>query len=304
MFTKKETNFCKGAAISLMLFHHLFNGYEEYAGYAVSYWPFSPGRLTFLATAGKICVAMFVLLSGYGLAATYRSVFGEKRPSGTQCWQFIRARYWKLMSAYWFVFVLTLLCQPLGRTVTDAYGGSRKEMALYFLMDVLGLSDAFGTPSLNPTWWYMSVAILVIVLVPFVWQAMERFGEFPVLLLALFGVYFTVTQNNSTHYLFTMTLGIACFRLDMFGWFAKIGQGSRMRTVMKNLFVLFVFSICCYYRTDYNFCGIMDAAAVLSFMLAAHTMLARIPVLTDVLQLLGRCAAAAWPPFCQYVSCP
>ena len=35
MFTKEETNFCKGIAIVMMLFHHLFNDFEEYAGYIV-----------------------------------------------------------------------------------------------------------------------------------------------------------------------------------------------------------------------------------------------------------------------------
>ena len=76
MLTKEETNICKGIAIIMMLFHHLFNDFEEYAGFVVDYSPFTAERLTFLAILSKICVAIlskicvaiFVFLSGYGMA--------------------------------------------------------------------------------------------------------------------------------------------------------------------------------------------------------------------------------------------
>lgn len=291
MFTKEETNFCKGAAIILMLFHHLFNGYDEYAGYVISYSPFTPDWLTFLAVASKICVAMFVFLSGYGLAVTYRRKFTDRKPSAQQYWSFVWSRYWKLMTGYWFVFGLTLLCQPLGRTIFDAYGSSKKGILLYFIIDVLGLSDVLSTPALNPTWWYMSVAIAAILLVPLLYRAMARIGEFPVLLLLVFAVYFTETQNNSTHYLFTLALGVASYRLDLFGWFGKIGKGSRLVCAGKNIFVFLVFGVLFFSRTDYNFYGLTDGFAVLAFMLMAHTVLFRIPVVTHVMQLLGRNSA-------------
>lgn len=78
MFTKEETNFCKGIAIIMMLFHHLFNDFEEYAGHPVDYRPFTGERLMFLALLCKVCVAIFVFLSGYGIAAVYERKYGNR----------------------------------------------------------------------------------------------------------------------------------------------------------------------------------------------------------------------------------
>lgn len=178
VFTKKETDVCKGIAIILMLFHHLFNDFEEYAGYTVSYWPFTDERIHFFALLSKICVAVFVFLSGYGIAATYQKQFETQEPSPQELRIFVMSRYKKLMASYWFVFVLTLLCQPLGRTVFDAYGHSIKEILLYFLVDFFGLSYLLETPTLNPTWWYMSLALCIILLAPFIIRLMKRCGLF------------------------------------------------------------------------------------------------------------------------------
>ena len=151
MFTKKDTDFCKGIAIVLMIFHHLFNDYEEYEGFIVNYSPFSGDYLMHLAMLARVCVAIFVFLSGYGIASTYRKKFGQRIPDKKETGEFVWKRYWKLMVGYWFAFLLTLICQPLGRTVFEAYGTELKSFAMYFLVDVLGLAYLFSTPTLNPT---------------------------------------------------------------------------------------------------------------------------------------------------------
>lgn len=56
VFTPEMTNFCKGVAVLLLLAHHLI--------------PFHGGGSSFVGQfgqIGKICVAMFVFLSGLGL---------------------------------------------------------------------------------------------------------------------------------------------------------------------------------------------------------------------------------------------
>lgn len=58
-----ETNAIKGIAIIAMLVHHLFYEYPEY------------GESTYqLALIGKVCVAMFLFLSGYGLSVQYSKI--------------------------------------------------------------------------------------------------------------------------------------------------------------------------------------------------------------------------------------
>lgn len=58
-----ETNAIKGIAIIAMLVHHLFYEHPEY------------GEPTFqLALIGKVCVAIFLFLSGYGLSVQYSKI--------------------------------------------------------------------------------------------------------------------------------------------------------------------------------------------------------------------------------------
>ena len=58
-FDKRVTNVCKGVAVMMLLAHHLW-------------WKCDPAMLprglVGIAVSCKLCVAMFLLLSGYGLA--------------------------------------------------------------------------------------------------------------------------------------------------------------------------------------------------------------------------------------------
>ncbi len=52
-FRKYEANFCKGVAIILMLFHHLFYKVDNYSGFKINFSPFTEERINFYALLGK-----------------------------------------------------------------------------------------------------------------------------------------------------------------------------------------------------------------------------------------------------------
>ena len=199
-FREEETNLCKGIAIILMLFHHLFYKADTYSGFIINFSPFSEERINFYALLGKICVAIFVFISGYGIAASYRKVFQYKKADIKEIISFIWKRLWKLETFYWFAFILTLICQPLGRTIFDAYGTEFKSIVIYFFIDFLGLSYLFSTPTLNPTWWYMTLAILIIVLMPFIMNLIEKIGVSLVLIVGISVLFFLNASNPNTFY--------------------------------------------------------------------------------------------------------
>lgn len=76
-FTKQHTNLCKGVAICIMLFHHLFFNQDSWSLYYHKLNLATKPLIAFVAAQGKICVAIFVLLSAYGLTFTMRKV-GKK----------------------------------------------------------------------------------------------------------------------------------------------------------------------------------------------------------------------------------
>ena len=77
-FSKDYTFLVKGVAICLLLFHHLFYRQEFLDMY---YWKISIHShplIQFLATHAKVCVAIFVFLSAYGLTISYEKSKMEK----------------------------------------------------------------------------------------------------------------------------------------------------------------------------------------------------------------------------------
>ncbi len=291
MFTKRETNICKGAAILMMLFHHLFNDYGEYAGHPVNYWPLTGDQTTLLACLCGGCVTIFVFLSGYGLAHSYDARFQDREPEGKELTEFIGIRCWRLLERYWFVFLLALLASPLGRTPAQAYGASLKPAAVYFAIDFCGLSFMFGTPTLNPTWWYMSVALYIIIFMPFLMMAAKRWGALPVAagIMALVGLL--SLQSEASHYIFGLLLGILCYHYDVFRRLRDYCEGGRARLWAVSLLLLLFLCLIVRFRLDFRYFGIVDGLFAMGFTWLCGLLVARIPLANRCLELLGRHSA-------------
>lgn len=177
-----ETNVIKAIAICAMLWHHLFYEHPEYGNFVFK-----------LALTGKVCVALFVFLSGYGMAVQYqrRNVennhpFCSNRESllhGLSIWlRFLARRFSNFYLNYWFVFLVTV---PIGifvfgRTLADAYG-AESSVWVSLLTDVLGLRVF---ESYNITWWVNRLFLSLWLVFPFLyWSMNSRFVSFWMLIL-------------------------------------------------------------------------------------------------------------------------
>ena len=102
-FSKEDTKVVKGIAICLMLYHHLFaypHKILEGIGF-VSLYSFGETTLsTYIGQFGRICMPMFLFLSGYG---TYLS--SQKTGDITSL---AAKRIKGLYTAVWQVFFLSL----------------------------------------------------------------------------------------------------------------------------------------------------------------------------------------------------
>lgn len=287
-FREEEANLCKGIAIILMLFHHLFYKADTYSGFIINFSPFSEERINFYALLGKICVAIFVFISGYGIAASYRKVFQYKKADIKEIISFIWKRLWKLETFYWFAFILTLICQPLGRTIFDAYGTEFKSIVIYFFIDFLGLSYLFSTPTLNPTWWYMTLAILIIVLMPFIMNLIEKIGVSLVLIVGISVLFFWNASNPNTFYLFSLCLGAGCFENRMFERIGNLWREKRWGIWIKSCISIVTFLILLSLRTNYNYFGIVDGLLAMNLAALSSLFFIHIPIISSVIQYLGK----------------
>lgn len=182
-FTKEHTMQMKGIAIIILLFHHCFLNAQRWAAvpyeklattkgwgyYPISFAPFSSHTIQYLASFSKICVAMFVFMTGYGMWVSY-----ESQKKKTTMSNYIKKRMVTLMTGFLIIFVVTeILAIPTGRFI-EVYGHDFRSV-VYMIIDALGLAKLLGTPLFCLTWWYMSLAIVLIMIFPFVHSIMEKY---------------------------------------------------------------------------------------------------------------------------------
>ena len=288
-FTLTDSNICKGIAVLMMMFHHLFNDYEEYAGYAIDYFPLTGDQVTLIALLCKLCVAVFVFITGYGLAASFDREFSGRAPSRGELASFSLVRWWKLSTKFWPIYLLAFLCGPFGRSPVEVYGPGMRAITSNAVIDFLGLSKAFGTPTLNPTWWYLSLAILLIIATPFVMSAVRKYGSLPVLVAGVLGIaLFSVGTDAVFMYAEIYLMGIFCHEngiLDSWENWLSERKGGR---ALKALLSLGLFLVLLSYRNSFDHYGVIDALLATLLCMLVMACLRRIPLISPALSLLGR----------------
>lgn len=167
--TRKDTAVLKGIAICAMLCHHLYAfppaTVEGYSG--ITLW---------IGMLGKVCVALFLFCSGYGLASQYKPV------SIKEDIKFVVRRLVKFYANYWiiFVFFVPITVFVFHRTLVDAYG-EHVNILKRLLFDIIGIQ---GYRSYNPTWWFNKVILILYLLFPFLFRAIH-FKPWLILLVSL-----------------------------------------------------------------------------------------------------------------------
>lgn len=245
-FTKEHTMQMKGIAIIILLFHHCFLNAQRWATvpyeklattkgwgyYPISFAPFSSHTIQYLASFSKICVAMFVFMTGYGMWVSY-----ESQKKKTTMSNYIKKRMVTLMTGFLIIFVVTeILAIPTGRFI-EVYGHDFRSV-VYMIIDALGLAKLLGTPLFCLTWWYMSLAIVLIMIFPFVHSIMEKYQW--VVVVASIIVPRACGFGQSTdlfRYLLAYTLGMYFAQHDLL---ARIKEKFMEQNVAGKLLFLIV----------------------------------------------------------------
>ncbi|MDD3320932.1 MAG: acyltransferase family protein [Paludibacter sp.] len=195
----------KGIAICAMLWHHLFTT-AEYGNFVL-----------FLGGLGKVCVAIFLFASGYGLYVQYNKLNLSPTKEGVKVGViFLVKRFVKFYVNYWVVFIIFV---PIGvfvfgRTLNQPYGES-VNLFKHFIFDVLGVQ---GFHSYNITWWFNKLIILLYLLFPLLFFLIKRLPWMTLLGLLVvlrFGNHFDLLNAN-----IELSVWLFPFALGMF-WASK-----------------------------------------------------------------------------------
>lgn len=185
-FTKKDTALVKGVAIIMMMFHHSFWDKDIVKAFHVTPQILSFGQLITLGKFCKLCVALFVFLSAYGMTISLKRINPELRFTREQITGYLKRRYFNLMKGWLFVFAFCeIYAWFYEQLQTDRYGDHLVQSIVYFIIDGLGLADLFGTPLLVRTWWYMSLATVIIAIFPLLVMLYRKVGTIGFLIFAV-----------------------------------------------------------------------------------------------------------------------
>lgn len=294
VFSKNDTNAMKGIAILFMMFHHCFATPDRFEKYDVSFAPLSQEWGVLLSYTLKICVGMFVFLSAYGMTIAMKSRDREYSLSASQVAAFTSNRLIRLMGGYMLVFILThVISIALGQGRMKVVYGEGVKACIGVIIDFFGLGDVMGTPVYIATWWYMSLAIILILVFPFLVFVYKKSGIFSIPLIALVPFVFTIQYTNMIRYIPVMIVGVVFADRN---WMVKIRQWKIKENSILSHGIKFILEIFLIYglfkgrNSEYNYqlIAIWDSFLPVVILLFSYEFVAVIPGFRTVLKFIGK----------------
>ena len=279
-FTVNDTNFIKGLAVLMLLFHHLFAGtlLPPHVWSATS-------KFTILATMSKVCVSLFLFLSGYGMTASY-----EKNTKTD--FTFVFSHLKKLMVGFWFIYIIFV---PLGFFLDSSpflvYGSGLSGLK-NFIFDFLGLFALFTTPTMNQSWWYLEATIVFYILFPVLYRICKKhpfsttvISALPILLYVYYSEY---SWNNCREifWLLPFVSGIIFYQKNILTNFFRYYDDNKFAKLFSITALTAVFVI-----LRYNLGIVMDTPLAISIVMFMTVGFSNIKYIYQPLKKLGEHSA-------------
>ncbi len=190
-FTKQHSNVTKGLAIILLLFHHVFYDQFVLGNSNVQVFLFQPISEV-LCRYGYICIFVFATISGYGISKSMEKNDDDIRKT-------IIDREINLLGTFIPVFIISSILYILFNkdginTYLITYGLGQYNaisIAARIFISMMGLSKIFHVPDFNATWWYMSAAHIIILVLPLLIKIAKKcdLKYIPLIILAGYCAY-------------------------------------------------------------------------------------------------------------------
>lgn len=283
-FTKEHSLAAKGLAILLLLMYHLFEDEVTVISMDVIYSPFSLNGFLTLTGFGNVCVSVFVLLTAYGIS---KGLFvQDELPSMKTVYSQAGKRFVRLMANFTVLYLSANLLWWYKFDYQSLYG-INKQGFLCILIDAVGLSMFFDTPTLNMTWWYMEIAYILIFLVPLLAWLVKKVGNLA-LLLAFFIPFIVVFQPDIERYLFVAVMGVCAAHGH---WLDRLTE-LEFHKALQWAAGIIGFVLCILIRQNYivheYFLWLVDAPIALFLVYVGAVLIGSIPVLGRVFKFIGK----------------
>lgn len=215
-FDKQKSNVVKGAAILLLLFHHLFYDNSRLIDNGINIVFYN--KLYHVVNMSRICVWIFVFISAYGLTVKYAK-YSVNNDNG----KFILQSWLKLMGQWWIIFILKIVITEL--FVSNIFSYYRYD-PLKFFLDLMEWNDFFGIERILGNW-YMCFAQLLILFIPILNWAIRKFGISFIIVFFVMMQYMSggITSNGGGEYIIYIPVALIGV------WFAQ--DSNRIEMLIK-----------------------------------------------------------------------
>lgn len=173
-FNKDCTLITKGILIIMMLVHHLFTQ-DLVQTYAVQ-TAFSNAIMhQHISECCKMCISGYAFLSAFGMTCSLKKMNDNTEKA---YFKFVARRIIKLEASLIFIYIVAILFKRfvMLESIRKVYENGNGFSFICLIIDMLGMAEYFGTPTVNITWWYMSYALLLVVMMPFIYILYKRYG--------------------------------------------------------------------------------------------------------------------------------
>lgn len=212
MFTKRQTNIIKGIAIVLLLIHHSWSPLKTET------MPVYGEAIRNMTSIGKLSVAVFSLLSGYGM---YFSATGKKAET-MSVWKNILSHVLKIYTVFWLTAgILIGIVSASGGGLGTVYG---KLPVYHLILELLGISYIAGTPMLANSWWYVTAALIYYCCFPFLLEGIRRLKRGSYLVWLILAVWLFLHPGESS--------------VLVYGFFFAMGMILAERNILNRLMKL------------------------------------------------------------------
>ncbi len=239
-FTKKDTSIIKGIAIILMFMHHLFAYPDRIKGgssYIALFPMYGTSLEVIVALFGKLCVAMFLFLSGFGM---YKKVAKSEKDTISIVFKKLKELYVN----YWIIFLIFI---PISFFI-----GMRIFKFNEFFDNLIGYQSTY-----DGEWWFFELYVLTMITFPVTIKVIRKNYITSIVSIILMSVgtrtILPTLMNNDIFKNFTQTffyneisflLGwLPCFLMGCA--FAKFNLFSKIKKLLRenNLDNIIVYTI-------------------------------------------------------------
>jgi hypothetical protein len=261
---------------------------DRFEKYSVSSWPLNIETTVNICNMGKICVAIFAFISGYGLLMSY-----NRKTTNASKW--VYSRIVKTLGGFWIIAAFSMIiCQLVDGRVGYIYFkdvGFIKG-AVYFVTDFFGLASLFGTPTFCGTWWYISIALVFIVMVPALAKLQDNLGLVLIIIIIMPRVFSLdiLGKSNFASFFPAFVIGMIALKYDLVNRWMHIWN-TGIKKVLKLVLMIAVLYLCYLLYTQVSsaaYCELRWGFIPFVFILFFVEYITGLPFLKKILFFLGK----------------